>query len=162
MDIPHPEYSLEGLILKLKRQYFAHGANRWLIGKSLMLEKIEGRERRGHQRMRWLDGITDAVNRTLGKLGEMVRDRESCHAAVHGVAKSRTQLDDWTTTTTTASLHQLIDFCVVCTFWLLWIVLLEAFMWKFWIFLFLVIMSGIAESGGKSMFDFLRNCQTIF
>ena len=85
------EYLLEGLMLKLKPQYFGH-----LMGtadsseKSLMLGKIEGRRRRGHQRMRWLYGITDAMNMNLGKLQEMVRDREAWRAAVHWVAKSRT------------------------------------------------------------------------
>ena len=85
-------------MLKPKLQYFGHlmqGANS--LEKSLMLEKIEGRRRRGHQRMRWLDGITDATNMNLGKPREIVRDREAWRAAVHGVAKSRTWLGDWTT-----------------------------------------------------------------
>ena len=92
-----PEYSLEALMLKLKLQYFGHLMQRaYLFEKTLMLGKIEGRRRRGRQRMRWLDGITDSMDMGLGRFRQLVLDREDCRAMVHGVTRSWTWLSDWT------------------------------------------------------------------
>ena len=111
----NPEYSLEGLMLKLKFQYFGHLMQRAdSFEKTLMLGKTEGGRRRGWQRMRWLDGITDSTDMNLSKLQETVKDREPRHAVVHGVAEGKTWLSNWTPISFTRFLRVILfPLCVI-------------------------------------------------
>ena len=109
-----PEYSLVGQMLKLKHQYFGYLIHRIdSLEKTVMLGKIECRRRRGWQRMRWLDGISNSMDMSLSKLWELVKDRDACLAAVHRVAKSWTWLRDWTTTIYITIIHKSKHFSIV-------------------------------------------------
>ena len=136
-------YSLEGLMLKLKLPYFGHLMQRTdSLEKTLMLGKIEGRRRRGQQRMRWLDGVTDLMDMSLSKLWEMATNREAWSAAVHEVEKSWTRLVNWTTTKRVAH--------ILASFIFFLYKFLSIYFWFPWIFIALRTLSLVVESGGCS------------